>query len=189
MDALGRRLGWIAKITKTRGIVYWCHQRAQWEYEARSRYWIWIGEYSSYVINVFSLAVPCPTSSSNFFHKKLILRLCLHYNGWPFASIRYSMNTHPIWLHFKDLRGTANRSVTEESRRNHRPYVWTESLSHAGAIIKWKPWIKLHFLFKTHRSKEIQNGSLYSYRCLELDHWWQTPIQVASSTQRRFPPF
>ena len=26
------------------------HKRAQWEYEARSGYWIWIGEYSSYCI-------------------------------------------------------------------------------------------------------------------------------------------
>ena len=31
-------------------IIYWRHQRAQWEYEARSRYWIWLGQYSSYVI-------------------------------------------------------------------------------------------------------------------------------------------
>ena len=44
----------IAKLTRTRGIVYWSHQRAQWEYEARSRYWIWLGEYSSYVIIIFS---------------------------------------------------------------------------------------------------------------------------------------
>ena len=31
-------------------IVYWRNQRAQLEYEARSRYWIWLGEFSSYVI-------------------------------------------------------------------------------------------------------------------------------------------
>ena len=33
-------------------IVYWSHQRAQYEYEVRSRYWIWLGEFSSYVINL-----------------------------------------------------------------------------------------------------------------------------------------
>ena len=32
-------------------LVCWRHQRAQWEYEARSCYWISLGEYSSYVIN------------------------------------------------------------------------------------------------------------------------------------------
>ena len=52
MDALGRRLGRIAKLRRTRGIVYWHHQRAQREYEAHSRYWIWIGEYSGYVIMI-----------------------------------------------------------------------------------------------------------------------------------------
>ena len=81
------------------------------------------------------------------------------------------MNTYPIWLHFKDRRGGANRSVTKESRRNHAPYLcvtWSPVLYGflAGAkailfaIIKWKPWMKLHFLFKTHRSKEIQKDSL-----------------------------
>ena len=37
----------------SKDLVYWVrrHQRAQWEHEARSRYRIWIGEYSSYVIN------------------------------------------------------------------------------------------------------------------------------------------
>ena len=50
MDALGRRLARIAKLTTTRGIVYWRYQRAQWEYVARSRYCIWLGEFSSYVI-------------------------------------------------------------------------------------------------------------------------------------------
>ena len=38
------------KLTRTRGTVYWCHQCAQWEYVAHSCYWIWLGEYSSYVI-------------------------------------------------------------------------------------------------------------------------------------------
>ena len=40
-----------SKLTKTRGIVYRRHQRAQWEFVARSRYWIWLGEFSNYVIN------------------------------------------------------------------------------------------------------------------------------------------
>ena len=26
------------------------HQLAQWEYVARSRFWIWLGEFSSYVL-------------------------------------------------------------------------------------------------------------------------------------------
>ena len=47
---VGRRLRRIAKLTRTRGVVYWRHQLAQWEYEARLRYWIWLGEYSSFVI-------------------------------------------------------------------------------------------------------------------------------------------
>ena len=42
------------KLTTTWGIVYWRHQRAQWEYVARScflkTHWIWLGQYSSYVI-------------------------------------------------------------------------------------------------------------------------------------------
>ena len=53
MDALGSRLVRVAKLTRTRGIVYW-HQRAQWEYKERSRYGIWIGEYSSHVIMIFA---------------------------------------------------------------------------------------------------------------------------------------
>ena len=44
MDALRRRLGRIAKLTIAWGMVYWRHQRAQWEYVAGSRYWIWLGE-------------------------------------------------------------------------------------------------------------------------------------------------
>ena len=35
LDALERCLGKIATLTRTRGIVYGRHQRAQWEYEAR----------------------------------------------------------------------------------------------------------------------------------------------------------
>ena len=42
------------KLTTTWGIVYWRHQRAQWEYVARlcflKTHWIWLGQYSSYVI-------------------------------------------------------------------------------------------------------------------------------------------
>ena len=30
--------------------VLWRHQRAQWEYEARSRNWIWLHKFTSYVI-------------------------------------------------------------------------------------------------------------------------------------------
>ena len=54
MDALGRRLGRIAIEVY---IVYWRHQRAQWEDEARSSYWFWLSEYSSYVITVVNLVV------------------------------------------------------------------------------------------------------------------------------------
>ena len=45
---VGRRFGRIPKLTRT--YSYWRHQRAQWEYEARSCYWIWLGEYSSHDI-------------------------------------------------------------------------------------------------------------------------------------------
>ena len=45
---LGDILGGL--LSSHQGIVYWRHQHAQWEYEAQSRYWIWLGEYSSYVI-------------------------------------------------------------------------------------------------------------------------------------------
>ena len=38
-------------------IVYWRRQRAQWEDEARSSYWFWLGEYSSYVITVVNLVM------------------------------------------------------------------------------------------------------------------------------------
>jgi len=38
-------------------LVYWRHQRSQWEDEARSSYWFWLGEYSSYVITVVNLVV------------------------------------------------------------------------------------------------------------------------------------
>ena len=52
-DVLGGLLSSQELYTLARYIVYWVrrHQRAQWEHEARSRYRIWIGEYSSYVIN------------------------------------------------------------------------------------------------------------------------------------------
>ena len=32
--------------------VCWRHERAQLEYEARSRNWIWLDKFTSYVINV-----------------------------------------------------------------------------------------------------------------------------------------
>ena len=56
--ALGRRLGRNVKLTRTQGIVYGRHQRAQWEYVARSSYWIWLGKYSSYVM------IPLMTTNS-----------------------------------------------------------------------------------------------------------------------------
>ena len=96
-------------------------------------------------------------------------------------------------LHFKDRRGAANRSVTDRGIApkspslcvNRSPILYgfrADAKAILFAIIKWKPWMKVHFLFKTHRSKDIQKDSLYSYRCLELDHWWQTLVQVALST-------
>jgi len=39
----GLHLGRIASLTTNWGIVYWRHQRAQWEYVAHSPYWIWLG--------------------------------------------------------------------------------------------------------------------------------------------------
>ena len=33
------------------GFVCWRHERAQKEYEARSRNWIWLDKFTSYVIN------------------------------------------------------------------------------------------------------------------------------------------
>ena len=55
LDALGRRLGRIGKLTRTRGtgIVYWRHQHAQWEW-APSRFWLWLGKYSNYVMKLLS---------------------------------------------------------------------------------------------------------------------------------------
>ena len=32
------------------GLVCWRHERAQWEYEARLRNWIWSDKFTSYVI-------------------------------------------------------------------------------------------------------------------------------------------
>ena len=32
------------------GFVCWLHERAQWEYEARLRNWIWLDKFTSYVI-------------------------------------------------------------------------------------------------------------------------------------------
>ena len=32
------------------GLVCWRHERAKWEYEARSRNWIWLDKFISYVI-------------------------------------------------------------------------------------------------------------------------------------------
>ena len=61
LDALGRRLGRIGKLTRTRGtgIVYWRHQRIQWEW-APSRFWLWLGKYSNYLMNsnIFCLGFP-----------------------------------------------------------------------------------------------------------------------------------
>ena len=62
LDALGRT----GKLTTTRGtgIVYWRHQRAQWEW-APTRFWLWLGKYSNYVMkhylmnsNIFCLGFP-----------------------------------------------------------------------------------------------------------------------------------
>ena len=38
------------------GYVYWRHERAQWEYEARSRNWIWVDKFTSYVIIVICVS-------------------------------------------------------------------------------------------------------------------------------------
>ena len=66
LDALGRRLVRIGKLTRTRGtgIVYWRHQRAQWEW-APTRFWLWLDKYSNYVMkhylmnsNIFCLGFP-----------------------------------------------------------------------------------------------------------------------------------
>ena len=35
------------------GFVCWRHERAQQEYEARSRNWIWLDKFTSYVIIYF----------------------------------------------------------------------------------------------------------------------------------------
>ena len=34
-----------------KGFVCWRHERAQWEYEARSCNWIWLDKFTSNVIN------------------------------------------------------------------------------------------------------------------------------------------
>ena len=39
--------------------VCWRHKRAQTEYEARSRNWIWLNKFTSYVINCFEQAMNC----------------------------------------------------------------------------------------------------------------------------------
>ena len=49
MDALGRRLERIAKISRTRGIIYWRAGNGNMKH-ARA---ISLGEYSSYVIKAF----------------------------------------------------------------------------------------------------------------------------------------
>ena len=45
-DALGGLLG----PQELKVLACWRHQRAKWVYEARSRFWIWLVKYSSYVI-------------------------------------------------------------------------------------------------------------------------------------------
>ena len=36
-------------------LVCWRHERAKWEYEARSRNWIWLDKFTSYVIKLVLL--------------------------------------------------------------------------------------------------------------------------------------
>ena len=98
MDSLGVRLGRIVELTRTRGIVYWRHQRAQWEYEARSRYWICLGEYSSFVINQFkhwstctdSVVWPVPYACAFFCSCQLATVVAWH------VSLKRSHFWHPI---------------------------------------------------------------------------------------------
>ena len=66
MHALSRGLGMITKLTRTQGIVYWRQQRAQWEYVARSRYWIWLGVIIAVVILLW--LVNCYWGGKHFRH-------------------------------------------------------------------------------------------------------------------------
>ena len=40
------------------GFVCWRHVRAQWEYETRSRNWIWLDKFASYVIKFLKSLIP-----------------------------------------------------------------------------------------------------------------------------------
>ena len=43
------------EILFLKGFVCWRHERAQLEYEARSRNWIWLDKFTSYVIKLVLL--------------------------------------------------------------------------------------------------------------------------------------
>ena len=67
------------------GFVWWRYERAQWEYEARSRNWIWLDKVTSYVIKQIE-----------WWKIHLVLLVC---NNLILSSKehRFSLYGHTIW--------------------------------------------------------------------------------------------
>ena len=120
--ALGRHLRRIAKLTRTRGIVYGCHQRAQWEYVARSSYWIWLGEYSSYVMIPLMTTNSVIVSSDN---KILTYKLMAIKTQFLDENV-----LHTIYKYFKIILVT----ILHVYRNFSTYFIWASSLCNA-----WHP--------------------------------------------------
>ena len=55
------------------GFVCWRHERAQQEYEARSRSWIWLDKFTSYVIKKSEALDPQVLHTMTFVDKYILL--------------------------------------------------------------------------------------------------------------------
>ena len=128
MDAPRRRLGRIAKLTTTWGIVYWRHQRAQWEYVAGSRYWIWLGD--NYVLR----------GEREHFTHCLPISLFV----WKRRQVFFSASTRRVFTWFRPVHMYAMNRFENDNLPDCACLTLTCLPLWAREIINWRHlWISL----------------------------------------------
>ena len=139
--ALGRHLGRTAKLTRTRGIVYERHQRAQWQYVARLSYWIRLGEYSGYVMIPLMTTNSVIVSSDN---KTLTYKLTAIKTQFLHENF-----LHTIYKYFKIILVT----ILHVYKNFSTYFLWASILCTA-----WHPTIKQYIIINFIRPQKLSLG-------------------------------
>lgn len=139
--ALGRHLGRTAKLTRTQGIVYERHQRAQWQYVARLSHWIRLGEYSSYVMIPLMTTNSVIVSSDN---KTLTYKLTAIKTQFLHENF-----LHTIYKYFKIILVT----ILHVYKNFSTYFLWASSLCTA-----WHPTIKQYIIINFIRPQKLSLG-------------------------------